>query len=315
MPSSTPVILVLGTGGTIAGLAESPAESSRYQAAQLPISTLAASLPTLEGHRIEAQQVLQIDSKDLNFGHWLALLDAIRAAMLRSDVAAIVITHGTDTLEETAYFLHRVLAPSKPIVLTAAMRPANAPDADGPRNLADALAVASSAPAPAILVCMAGQVYGASSLRKAHTMAVDAFTSDDGPLLGRVEAGRLEALGIWPAQTAPASASLPSAGAWPWVEIVQNHVHADGRAVAALVQAGVQGLVVAGTGNGTLSEPLDAALRGAVMAGVRVVRASRCLVGAVSAEPGLLPVASATSPVKARIDLLLELLAAQIDPA
>lgn len=311
MPSSAPVILVLGTGGTIAGLADSPAASSRYQAAQLPIAALAASVPGVAGCRVEAQQVLQIDSKDLSFGDWLALLDALQAAQRRPEVRGIVITHGTDTLEETAYFLHRVLTPRKPIVLTAAMRPANAPDADGPPNLADALVVAASAAGGAILVCMAGEVHAAAVLRKAHTTAVDAFTSDDKPLAGRVESGHYVPSEITGEPAPVAYLALPPAGDWPWVEIVENHVHADGRVVQALVQAGVQGLVAAGTGNGTLSQPLDAALRLAEQAGVRVVRASRCLVGPVSTEPGLLPVAPSTSPVKARIDLLLELLEAQ----
>lgn len=308
MPSSAPVILVLGTGGTIAGLADSPATSGRYQAAQLPIAALAASVPGVAGYRIESQQVLQIDSKDLNFGDWLALLDALQAAQRRTEVRGIVITHGTDTLEETAYFLHRVLMPSKPVVLTAAMRPANAPDADGPGNLADALVVAASASGGANLVCMAGAVHAAGVLRKAHTTAVDAFTSDEAPLAGRVEAGNYLPGEIPGQPMSMAPLALPPVSDWPWVEIVENHVHADGRAVQALVQAGVHGLVAAGTGNGTLSLPLEAALRLAAQAGVRVVRASRCLVGPVSTEPGLLPVARSASPVKARIDLLLELL-------
>lgn len=311
MPSSAPVILVLGTGGTIAGLADSPATSGRYQAAQLPIAALAASVPGVAGYRIESQQVLQIDSKDLNFGDWLALLDALQAAQRRTEVRGIVITHGTDTLEETAYFLHRVLMPSKPVVLTAAMRPANAPDADGPGNLADALVVAASASGGAILVCMAGAVHAAGVLRKAHTTAVDAFTSDEAPLAGRVEAGNYLPGEIPGQPMSMAPLALPPVSDWPWVEIVENHVHADGRAVQALVQAGVHGLVAAGTGNGTLSLPLEAALRLAAQAGVRVLRASRCLVGPVSTEPGLLPAAPSASPVKARIDLLLELLDAQ----
>lgn len=311
MPSNTAVILILGTGGTIAGLAESPAESSRYQAAQIGVAALAAAVPAVEGYRTETQQVLQIDSKDLNFGHWLALLDALKAAQRRPEVAGIVITHGTDTLEETAYFLHRVLAPTKPVVLTAAMRPSNAPDADGPRNLADALVVAAAAPSGAILVCMAGHVHAAAALRKCHTTSVAAFTSDDQALAGQVEAGHYVSDGTRCTQDAQPHRALPPAEDWPWVEIVENHVHADGRAVHALVQAGVRGLVVAGTGNGTLSQPLDAALRQAMQSGVRVLRASRCLVGPVSAEPGALPVAASTSPVKARIDLLLQLLEQQ----
>ncbi len=114
----------------------------------------------------------------------------------------MVITHGTDTLEETAYFLHRVLAPAKPVVLTAAMRPASALLSDGPQNLLDALTLAASAGARGVLAVLAQQVFGAAELRKVHSYRLDAFGAGDAGPLGRIEEGRLRRFRDWPAGSA-----------------------------------------------------------------------------------------------------------------
>ncbi|MEK9803308.1 MAG: asparaginase domain-containing protein, partial [Curvibacter sp.] len=134
-------IVVLGTGGTIAGLAQGAAPG-RYRAAQKPVGELLAGLELPAGMDLQVEQVAQIDSKDMDLPVWQALLTACRHHLAAQAVQALLITHGTDTLEETAWLLQALLAPRKPVVLTCAMRPADAPDADGPRNLADALAVA-----------------------------------------------------------------------------------------------------------------------------------------------------------------------------
>ena len=145
MQSAPRILVVLGTGGTIAGSAASADDNVAYRAATLPVATLVASLPTPAGVVVESEQVAQLDSKDMDFATWRALAGRVAGHLARPEVAAIIVTHGTDTLEETAYFLQRVLAPAKPVVLTAAMRPATSRLADGPQNLADAVAVATRA--------------------------------------------------------------------------------------------------------------------------------------------------------------------------
>ena len=304
-----PLIVILGTGGTIAGTAKSAADGVGYTAAQLRVEDLLAAVPTLAGRRLEAHQVAQLDSKDMDFATWQVLASAVQAHLARPEVGGVVITHGTDTLEETAYLLHRVLAPAKPVVLTAAMRPATALAPDGPQNLADAVQVAATPGAAGVVVAFAGRVHDAVQVRKTHSYRVDAFESADGALVARVEEGVVRLLGRWPAGEALGLARLATpAERWPRVDIVMNHAGADGRVVRALLATGVDGIVAAGTGNGTLAEPLDAALHEAEARGVRIVRSTRCDAGPVMELPGLLPTAGALSPVKARIELILALL-------
>ena len=142
MASIDGTVVVLGTGGTIAGTADSATDSVGYRAASLGVDALVAAVPPLAGWPIECQQLAQVDSKDMGLALWLALRAALQRQLQRPEVAGVVITHGTDTLEETAYFLHRVLAPAKPVLLTAAMRPATSLQADGPQNLLDAVTLA-----------------------------------------------------------------------------------------------------------------------------------------------------------------------------
>ncbi len=178
--------MVLGTGGTIAGTAASAADNIGYTAAQLGIDELLAGVPQLRGHAIEAEQVAQLDSKDMDFATWQLL--AARCAHWLSDdgVQGIVITHGTDTLEETAWFLQAVLNPSKPVVMTCAMRPATALTPDGPQNLLDAVAVASTRGARGVVAVCAGAIHSALDVRKVHTYRADAFGSGDAGVLGYV---------------------------------------------------------------------------------------------------------------------------------
>ena len=163
-------VVILGTGGTIAGTAKDAADNVGYTAAQIGVAQLLAAVPALAGQALEAEQVSQIDSKDMGFGVWRALALRVAHHLARPEVAGIVITHGTDTLEETAYFLQRVLAPNKPVVLTAAMRPATALLADGPQNLTDAVAVAQSEGASGVVAVLAGEVHsGLEGKRSAIT--------------------------------------------------------------------------------------------------------------------------------------------------
>lgn len=310
MQTLEPLIVILGTGGTIAGTAQSASDGVGYTAAQLRIEDLLAAVPALKGRRLEAHQVAQLDSKDMDFATWQRLAAAVQQQLDRPEVAGVVVTHGTDTLEETAYFLHRVLAPAKPVVLTAAMRPATALVPDGPQNLFDAVQVAAEPGAVGVVVAFAGRVHDATQVRKTHSYRVDAFESVDGALVARVEEGAVRQLGRWPTGNALGLARIAApAGSWPRVDIILNHAGADGRIVRALLNEGVDGIVAAGTGNGTLAKDLDAALHEAEMRGVKVVRSTRCDAGPVMDMPGLLPSAGALSPVKARVELLLDLLA------
>ncbi|HEX2011535.1 MAG TPA: asparaginase [Roseateles sp.] len=309
--SKNNLVVILGTGGTIAGRAASQADNVGYTAAQLGVAQLIEAIPPLAGRPLEAEQVAQLDSKDMDFATWQLLARRVAHHLGRPEVAGVVITHGTDTLEETAFFLQRVLAPGKPVVLTAAMRPATALQVDGPQNLLDAVALAAHAGARGVLTMFGGAIHGPEQVRKVHSYKIDAFASAEGAQLGVVEEGVPRLLGVWPEardELGLARIDRPAAE-WPRVQIVQNHVGADGAVVRALLAQGVDGLVVAGTGNGTLARDLEAALREAQAAGVRVLRSTRCDAGPVMESAGALPSAGALSPVKARIQLLLELLA------
>lgn len=311
-------IVILGTGGTIAGTAALAGDNLGYTAAQVGIGTLVAALPALAAGDAElvSEQVAQIDSKDMDFGVWRVLALRVAHCLAQSDVQGIVITHGTDTLEETAFFLQAVLDPAKPVVLTCAMRPATALVPDGPQNLLDAVAVALHDGARGVVAVCAGVIHSAVDVQKAHTYRLDAFSSGDAGPIGYVEEGGLRLMRNWPsahaghAQTAIKTIAGVGDDAWPRVEIVMNYAGVGGQTVRALMADGVQGLVVAGTGNGTLHHGLEAALLEVQSAGVRVVRATRCPEGRVLPKPGdALDDSQGLSPVKARVALLLELLA------
>ena len=297
-------IVVLGTGGTIAGRAASAHDNVGYVAGQVAVEGLLAGAVVPRGLQLQTEQVAQIDSKDMGFDLWRTLAQRCAHWLGEDEVAGVVITHGTDTMEETAYFLHRVLRADKPVVLTGAMRPATSSEADGPRNLGDALAVACSEPA-GVCVVFAGQIHSPMDVAKEHTSRLDAFSSGDAGPLGTIANGAIRMLRVAPQ---PAIKAMP-AGAWPRVEIVLNYAGASGAIVDALVQQGVAGIVAAGTGNGTLHHELEAALLRAQAAGVKVVRSTRCAQGGVTGHAGdRLPHAGGLSAVKARIDLMLAIL-------
>ena len=310
MQSQPQTVVILATGGTIAGTAADPADTVGYRSASLGVAALVAAVPPLRALPLEAEQLAQIDSKDMEFAVWQRLARRAAFHLARPEVAGVVVTHGTDTLEETAYFLHRVLAPAKPLVLTAAMRPATALQADGPQNLLDAVTVARSAGAAGVLAVLAGTVFGAEGLRKAHPYRLDAFSAGDAGPLARVEDGRLRRLRDWPVAEPLGLRRIEADPAtWPRVEIVFSHAAADGALVPALVALGARGIVVAGTGNGSLHHRLEAALRAAVGHGVEVLRCTRCAEGSVVGQPtGALPSAGALTPVQARVELMLRLL-------
>ena len=320
-------VVILATGGTIAGTAAHASEGVGYVAAQLGVAQLLTAVPDLAevaGGGLIAEQVAQLDSKDMDAATWLHLARRCAYWLARADVNAVVITHGTDTLEETAWFLQQVLpavAAGKPVVLTCAMRPATALLADGPQNLRDAVACAVDVKARGVLVVAAGQVHSARAVRKQHPYRLDAFSSAELGALGWVEEGRVR----W--QQPPHGDDFawdgclddfPAGADWPWVELVSSYAGCDGRAVDSLLAQGVQGLVVAATGNGTLHCALEAALQRALRAGVPVWLSTRCSEGQLvlsetaNDKAALQPQPVALSPVKARISLQLELLAQRI---
>ena len=310
-------IVILGTGGTIAGRAARPADNIGYTAAQVGIDQLLAAIPALvESGPLVTEQVAQLDSKDMSFAVWAQLAARVSHFFARPEVQGIVITHGTDTLEETAYFLQAVCQPAKPVVLACAMRPATALAPDGPQNLLDAVSVARHAGAQGVVAVCAGTIHSAWDVQKIHPYRLDAFSSGDAGPIGYVEEGRLRLLRNWPlAQPGQAQAAIKnianvlSDDDWPRVEIIMSYAGASGAIVEALQTQGVQGLVVAATGNGTVHCALEAALRQAQAGGVKVVRATRCANGRVLPLPGsVLADSEGLSPVKARVALMLDLL-------
>lgn len=319
-------IVVLGTGGTIAGTAARAGDNLGYSAAQVGVAELLAAVPgmaeVLKGDTLVAEQVAQVDSKDMNFAIWTTLALRVQRHLAQDDVCGVVITHGTDTLEETAYFLHALLPAAlqlhKPVVLTCAMRPASALSPDGPQNVMDAVALARTPGACGVMAVCAGVVHGALTVQKVHVYRTDAFSSGDAGPLGFMEEGVLRRVKAWPLtlshQAAASVEKIARITTWPRVEIVMNYAGGSAAVVDALLQplpgvAPLRGLVVAGTGNGTVHVDLMAALQRAEQAGVRVLRASRC------GEGRVLPVAGSAfadsqglSPVKARVALMLDLM-------
>lgn len=308
-------ILILGTGGTIAGLASDPSNPSNYEAGQLGLTNLLtdAGLPL---SALELQDVAQIDSKDMGPEVWKRLLTALLQAQSRPEIQAIVITHGTDTLEETAFLLHALGPWAKPVVLTCAMQPANAPDPDGPGNLRDALLLAQSHAIPAVSVVCAGQVHDPMHLQKIRTDQNDAFSSGPAGVLGQVQQGQWK-----PAQSAQrymgAKPSVPSLldMAWPRVEWLTNHAGGDGQIVHTLMSHGqprLHGLVIAATGSGTVSTGLQAALLKARQQGVVVWVSSRCAWGQAQFHQATdWGVSTSLPPAKALVALALHLMATE----
>ena len=330
MPQMPEKIVVLGTGGTIAGTARCAADNVGYTAAQVGVAQLLDAVPGLSrvlgGCSLVSEQVAQIDSKDMSCAVWQQLALRVAHHLAQADVSAVLITHGTDTLEETAYFLQAVLPASlqmgKPVVLACAMRPASSSAPDGPQNLLDAVAVAMTPGARGVLAVCAGTVHGALEVQKVHPYRLDAFNSGDAGPVGYVEEGVVRLVKNWPLARVNTDSNaiekIANIAVWPRVEIVMSYAGASGAIVEALLAwpgvgmpevAPVRGLVVAATGNGTVHGELEAALINAQERGVKVVRATRCANGRVLPTPGnVLPDSQGLSPVKARVALMLALL-------
>lgn len=340
-----PCIHIIGTGGTIAGVSRaglSRAGVSRnetsdalvaYDAAVLSVEAL---LQNLDANQLQAlrvrfdftsEQLVNIDSKDMNPQVWWQLALRLHALAADSAVHGVVITHGTDTLEETSFFIEQLrqsgaferTANMLPltIVFTAAMRPADASDADGPQNLCDALKVAASTEAQGrgVLCVLHSRVHSALHLSKIHSTVMDAFASSPYSPLGELKSNAVvfnnAALAekseiIYPKLAAAIRQAREIA--WPWVALVTSHAGVDARMLELLIAAGVDGIVIAATGNGTLSKTLIPALQEAQRKGIAVLRASRVWQGGVIVQPDDEFAASRMhSALKVRIKLMLEL--------
>ncbi|MBP7566853.1 MAG: type II asparaginase [Burkholderiaceae bacterium] len=282
---SKPRVVILATGGTIAGAGASAVNSASYTAAKVAVDKLIAGLPELGLlAQVRGEQVFQIASESFTNEHLLTLARRVSALAKHSDVDGIVVTHGTDTLEETAYFLHLTVHTDKPIVVVGSMRPGTALSADGALNLYDAVSVAASADArgQGVLVTMNDQIHTARDVSKLVNIRTEAFQSQWGSL-GMVVEGR----NYWfraPAKphTQRSEFDIDTIERLPVVEIVYGYGNAPRSAVDAVGGApGVAAIVHAGTGNGSVADRVVPALRELRERGVQVIRASRVPAGFV----------------------------------
>src|SRR5688572_29236885 len=315
--ASLPTVVVLATGGTIAGAAATDVQAG-YTSGQVGVDQLLAAVPQAKKlANMRGEQISNIGSQDMNDAVWIKLATRINALAAMPDVAGIVVTHGTDTIEETAYFLNLVVKGRKPVVLTAAMRPATALSADGPLNFFNAVAVAANKEAAGrgVLVVVNDWIHGASSLTKTSTTAVQTFLSPLSGLIGIVAYGKVEFnRGPIGRHTGDSEFSLDGVNALPRVDIIMAYENMDGALIDAAVASGAKGVVIAGVGNGNLTQTAVNALAAQAKKGIVCVRASRVATGRVGRNVELDDdklgfVASLDkNPQKARVLLRLALL-------
>jgi L-asparaginase len=283
-PADLPNVVVLATGGTIAGAGETDVQAA-YTSGQVGVDQLLAAVPQAnEVANMTGEQVANIGSQDMNDDVWLTLARRINELAAMPEVDGIVITHGTDTIEETAYFLNLVVGSAKPVVLTAAMRPSTALSADGPLNFFNAVAVAANPEAAGrgVLVVINDWIHGAASLTKVSTTAVQTFLSPVWGLIGSVAYGEAEffrgPVGRHTSESVFAGGEIPP---MPRVDIIMAHENMDGALIDAAVAAGAKGIVIAGVGNGNMTKAALDALATQAKKGIVCVRSSRVPTGLV----------------------------------
>jgi glutamin-(asparagin-)ase len=271
-------VVILATGGTIAGAGASAANSATYQAAKVPVDKLLASVPEIGNLAdVRGEQVFQIASESFTNAHLLQLAKRVSALSKQKDVDGIVVTHGTDTLEETAFFLNVTVRTSKPIVVVGSMRPGTALSADGALNLYNAVATAAapSAAGKGVLVTMNDEINSGRDVTKAVNVRPDAFKSPWGDLGMVVEGQTYWFRAPVKRHTANSEFDIDKIDALPQVEIGYGHGNASPVAYQALAAAGAKALIHAGTGNGSVSKDVVPALRELRSKGVVIVRSSR----------------------------------------
>src|SRR3954453_8784329 len=315
-----PTIVVLATGGTIAGAAASDVQAG-YTSGQVGVGQLLTAVPQANKlAHLRGEQIANIGSQDMKDEVWLKLARRINELTAMSDVDGVVITHGTDTVEETAYFLNLVVRSRKPVVMTAAMRPSTALSADGPLNFFNAVAVAANPDAAGrgVLVVVNDWIHGAAALTKTSTTAVQTFLSPLSGLIGTVAYGETDfyrrPVGR---HTSESEFSLDGVTTLPRVDIVMAYENMDGALIDAAVAAGARGVVIAGVGNGNMTEAAVKVLARHAKAGIVCVRASRVTTGRVGRnveldDDGLGFIAAIDlNPQKARVLLRLALLSSR----
>lgn len=312
--TSLPTIALLGTGGTIASTAPSNTALTDYSVTE-GIQALLKAVPALSTlASIQCAQVFNVDSRNITNNMLLKLAARVNRLLNDDAIDGIVVTHGTDTLEETAYFLNLVVKSIKPVVVVGAMRPASALSADGPLNLYNAVLLAGSplAQGLGVLVTLNDSVHAASLVSKTHTSHVNAFSSHEQGCLGHISQGRLH-LFQQPhrSHTSATPFTLKGVKTLPAVDILYDHQSAGLHLYEACIAAGTQGIVIAGTGNGSLSPQAEKGVRLARKHNIPCVRSSRTGSGIVTssqydARRGLIA-AHALNPQKARILLALAL--------
>lgn len=321
--SAKPHIAVVATGGTIAGAQKSSGERG-YTAGAFSIDVLIQAVPQLkEIADTSGEQLVKIGSQDMNDAVWLKLPKRVNELLKSDAVDAVVVTHGTDTMEETSYFLDLVVKSGKPVVLVGSMRPATAVSADGPGNLYDAVAVAADAEAKnrGVLVVLNDEVHAARNVYKTNTTQVDTFKSPDRGPVGHVDSGMVELFQM-PAgkRTLQSEFSIDAVDALPKVDIVYAYTNMGSELIDAAVKAGAKGIVVAGVGNGNMTAEALEALSDARKQGVVVVRSTRLPSGSVTRNAEVdddklgFVVSEDLKPSKARVLLKLAL-TKTIDPA
>lgn len=312
-----PHIVILATGGTIAGSAQSQTQAG-YSSGQVGVDILINAVPQVrEIASVTGEQVANVGSQDMSDAIWLTLARRVNALLADSGVDGVVITHGTDTLEETSYFLNLVVRSDKPVVMTAAMRPSTALSADGPLNLYNAVAVAAdrNAAGRGVLVVANDDIHGARSFTKTSTTDVQTFRSVEYGLVGATLYGKNRWFrGPFHRHTTASDFSVDGVEFLPRVDVIYITADVSADLIDAAVKSGANGIVTAGVGNGNMSGAALEAVAAAVSQGVVVVRASRVGSGEVGRnvevnddELGTV-VSGELSPARARVLLKLALL-------
>ncbi len=318
--TNLPVVWVLSTGGTISGRGASPTALAEYKSGSLLGAELVAGVPEItQFANVKVEQIVNVGSPDITLDNWLTIARRINRIFAEDPTAAgIVITHGTSTLEETAYFLNLTVKDDRPVVLVGAQRPATAISADGPLNLLNAIraAAAPEARGKGVMIVMNDEINAAREVTKTNTYRLETFRAPELGFLGYVDADRVSFYrSSTKRHTFRSEFDVSSITALPKVDIVYSYVESNPAMVQALVASGDRGIVFAATGAGTLSSFEKQALQPvlALPEATRpvLVRSSRTGNGRVIGRDeydamGLIP-ADTLSPQKARILLMLAL--------
>ncbi len=306
-----PKVYIVATGGTIAGSA-SENVTTTYKAGDLKVEDIIASVSGIEKiANLETVQFANIGSQNMSSDILIDLAEYLNTLLKKDDVSGAVITHGTDTMEESAYFLSLTINSPKPVVLVGAMRPSTSLSADGPANIYSAVKVATSPESKdrGVLVVMNDNIFLAKDVAKMHTHSTDAFAAQSGSIAGVVASGEVKYL--QPKIKSPEIIKLPSN--LPKVAILYGHVDADPSLVDFLVKQGYKGIVYAGVGHGNMNDSTLDALYLASKNGIAIVRSSRVPYGLVTSKGEVdddkygFTSTQALNPPKARLLLALAL--------